>query len=318
MPARAVPVFVFVFLVGFAVLLIVLAGKAFRHETRLTLFGLLWFVIALSPMLMLNVFGPYYLFLAMVGFSLIAGLSLSFVRGYTCAAFLLMIWIACCNVIQKDTAGDIALGMASLWAENSAQDMRISRPQLKPGANIYVLDQATPDLWRFHGLGSLFRLLYNDDSITTSYRSLGHSPKPDAPELVVVRAESNHLVDITSEFRQDPAKALGGVEEASIHYVDQPGVGLSVTPEEVIAGRDFYWLSVSGWGKPEVVVQYSLDDGPIAEATFRLNSEGKIRFFVSKLTPTGVFRFLRFRATSTSPTEWIRAEATLRVVAASP
>jgi hypothetical protein len=196
--------------------------------------------------------------------------------------------------------------------------MRAARPQLKPGTNIYILDQVVPDLWRFHGLGALFRLLYNDDSITTSYRSLGHSPKADAPEMVVMRAESNHLIDVTTEFRQDPSKALGGAEESSIHYVDQPGVSLNVTPTEAVAGRDFYWLSVSGWRSPEVVVQYTLNDGPIAEATFRLNSEGQIRFFVSRLTPTGVFRFLRFRASSAPPTEWIKAEATLRVVPPSP
>jgi hypothetical protein len=318
MPTRVAPAFVLVFLLSFALLLVVLAAASFRREKRLSVFALLWFVIALSPMLMLNAFGPYYLFLSMVGFSLLAGLSLSLVRGYACAAFLLMIWASCHSVIAKDTAGDLALGLASVWAENSTQDVRAARPQLKPGANIYILDQAVPDLWRFHGLGALFRLLYNDDSITTSYRSLGHSPKADAPEMVVMRAESNHLVDVTTEFRQDPAKALGGAEESSIQYVDQPGVSLSVAPAEVVAGRDFYWLSVSGWRLPEVVVQYTLNDGPIAEATFRLNSEGQIRFFVSTLTPTGVFRFLRFRASSAPPTEWIKAEATLRVVPPSP
>jgi hypothetical protein len=294
--------------------MIVLSVRTFRREKNLAVFALLWFVIGLSPMLLLNVFGPYYLFLSMVGFSLLAGLSLSFMRGYVCAACLLMIWTSCHSVIAGDTAGDIALGLASVWADNSAQDIRVVRPQLKPGANIYILDQAVPDLWRFHGLGALFKLLYNDDSITTSYRSLGHSPKPDAPELVVLRAESTHLIDVTSEFRQDPAKALGGTEESSIRYVEQPGVMLNVTPAEVVAGRDFYWLGVSGWRWPAVVVQYSLNDGPIAEATFRLNSDGKIRFFVSKLTPTGVFRFLRFRAPSAPPTEWIKAEATLTVV----
>src|SRR5262249_33070525 len=151
--------------------------------------------------------------------------------------------------------------------------IRVARPQLMPAANIYILDQAVPDLWRFHGLGALFRLLYNDDSITTSYRSLGHSPKPDAPELLVLRAESTHLIDVTSEFRQAPEKLLGGTEESSIHYIEQPGVILSVSPEEVVAGRDFYWLGVSGWRSPDVVVQYSLNDGPLAEATFHLNSE---------------------------------------------
>ena len=324
MPTRATPLLIF--LVCFAVLQLVFAlWRLFRDERKLVLYGVGWFVIGLAPMLMLtNDPGPYYLFLAMVGFSLVTGICLSSLREHVRRRFplvanalfgmtLLLIWISCRSLIVADTAGDIALGYSSMWAANSRQDMLKAHAQLPHGANIYVLDESMPDLWRFQGLGSLFKLVYRDSSINTLYRSTGQSPDTANGELIVMKVEGDRLVDVTTQFRRDPRKFLGGADE-SYQYVERPGISLSVTPAEVVAGRDSYWMIVSGWGERDVVVQYTINDGPVGEGTFRLDPDGRVRFFVSELTTPGVYQFLRFRGPSTPKTEWYRSEARLRVL----
>ena len=326
MPTRAAPHFVFLFLVIFAVsTLIVGARLLFRQERKLIVFGALWFGIGLAPMLMLNGLGPYYVFLALVGFSLIVGTSLNYVyerlesisrwgSRIAIGAVLVMFWVSCHSVLAGDTAGDIALGLASRWAGNSADDMLRARPQLPPGTKIYILNESAPDLWRFHGIGNLFKLVYKDDSIVTAFRSMGQGPKTETGELVVMKADAEHLVEVTAAFQEDPKRFIGGIDESRLQYVAPPGVSLRVDPSEAVAGRDFYWLSVEDLGSDDLVVQYTIDDGPVAEARFRLNPDGKVRFFISELTPLGLFRFVRFRAFASPPSEWIKADATIRVL----
>jgi len=329
MPARVAPHFVFIFLVIFAVgLLAVAARLLFLPERKFIVFGALWFGIGLAPMLLLNGLGPYYVFLSLVGFALIVGTSLNYLHerigSYShwgarvgIAAVLVMFWVSCHSVLAADTAGDIALGFASRWARNSAADMLLAKPRLQPGTKIYVLNDSISDLWRFHGIGNLFKLLYQDDSITTAYRSLGQGPRTETGELVVMKADAEHLMDVTAAFEADPGKFINGVsgiDVSQFKYVAPPGVRLHVEPTEVVAGRDFYWLIIDGLGSDDLVVQYTLDDGPVAEARFRLSPEGKVSFFVADFTPIGVFHFIRFRAFASSATEWIRADASLRVL----
>jgi len=327
MPTRAIMSPLLIFLICFAVLQLIVALRLlFREERKLIMFGAAWFVIGLSPMLMLtNETGPYYLFLAMVGFSFVVGLNLNAIHenlsgrsspiaNAFIGVMLLMVWISCRSLIVGDTAADTALGYSSRWAANSMEDMLKLHPELPHDAKIYILDESNPDLWRFQGLGSLFKLVYHDSSITTLYRSTGQSPDANSGELIVMNIEGEHLVDVTTQFRRDPSKFLGVPEESSYQYTERPGISLSVAPVEVVAGRDFYWMTVSGWGPRDVVVQYTINDGPVGEGTFRLDGEGRVRFFVSELTPLGVYRFLRFRAPSSSKLEWYRTEAMLRVL----
>jgi len=326
MPTRAAPPLVLIFLVSFAALeLLLTAWLLFGRERRLVLFGILWFAGALTPMLMLNGLGPYYVFLAMAGCSLIVGVSLNCIHNallrysrwgahLLIGVFLAMFWISCQSVIRRDTAGDIALGYASKWAANSMTDMLVARPRVPHGSRIYIFDDSVPDLWRFHGIGSLFKLVYNDDSITTAFRSLGQNAKVENGELVVMKAEAEHLADVTAEFNENPGKFWGGIGESQIHDVDRPGVVLSAEPSEVIAGKDFFWLGIAGLRTDDVLVQYTIDDGPVAQERFRLNREGKVRFFVSEVTQVGLYRFVRFRTFASTGTEWTKANATLRVL----
>jgi hypothetical protein len=229
-------------------------------------------------------------------------------------ATLLMVWISCRMLIVPDTAGDTALGYSSMWAANSVEDMLKGHPSLPQGSTIYVLDESIPDLWRFQGLGSLFKLVYHDSSITTLYRSTGQSPDQERGQLIVMKAEGERLVDVTAQFRHDAQKFLGGVDESTYQYIEDPGISFSVTPTEVVAGRDFYWMAVSGWTERDVVVQYTINNGLVGEGTFRLDPKGRVRFFVSELTPTGTYQFLRFRPPSASKGEWYKSDATLRVL----
>ena len=326
-PTRVAPHFVFLFLVVFAMGLLAAGVRLlFRQERKLIVFGVLWFGIGLAPMLMLNGLGPYYVFLSLVGFALIVGTSLNSIHEWLASysqwasrlgmtVILVMFWVSCRSVLAADTAGDIALGFASRWARNSAADMLLARPRLQPGTKIYILNESVSDLWRFHGMGNLFKLLYQDESITTAFRSLGQGPKTETGELVVMKTVGEHLVDVTAAFKADPGKYIGGIDESQFRYVAPPGVRLHVDPTEVVAGRDFYWLVVQGLGSDDLVVQYTLDEGPVAEARFRLSPEGEVRFFLTDFTPIGVYHFIRFRAFASPATEWIKADASLRVLA---
>jgi hypothetical protein len=328
LPTRMAPQFVFVFLVAFAVVLLVIAVfLMFRRQRALVGFGALWFGIGLTPMLMLNGLGPYYVFLSLVGFSLIVGVCLDYLAGkisvyskwgarVTLGGLLSMFWLSCQSILPSDTSGDIALGYASRWAEKSVTDILKALPRPRRGTKIYILNDSMPDLWRFHGLGNLFRLVYQDDTIITLYRSVGQGPGPEAGDFVVMNVEGEQLVDVTDAFRTNPEKFIRKIDDARFTVV--PGVHLTVNPPEAVAGRDFYWLSVTGLDSDDIVVRYTIDEGPIAEARFKLNPEGKLRFFVSSLTPVGTFHFIGFRSFASPANEWIRADARLRVLPPSP
>ena len=326
-PTRVAPESIVVFLVIFAaVQLIIAISLLFRSERKVIVFGMSWFVAGLSPMLMLSAIGPYYLFLPMAGLSLVIGTTLGktyeslsarsrMVAGPAIGSILLLIWLSCRIVIPADMANDVALGYAARWASNSATDILRAYPRPPSGTKVYILNDSFPDLWRYHGLGNLFKLVYNDNTITTSYRSLGASPRSgeNSPPLVM-KAEAGHLVDVTSAFRQDPRRFLPAPDESSFESEVQPGMVLRIHPPEAIAGRDFYWLSVVGIEGQDVTVQYTINRGPVAEATFRLDPSGRIRFFVSDLTPPGLYEFFRFRPASGPPSRWFKSDASLRVI----
>src|SRR6185369_16924958 len=89
---------------------------------------------------------------------------------------LVLLWISCRTVVVADMIGDPALGYGARWAENSVADVLQAYPTLEPGTNIYIYNEAIPDLWRYHAHGNLFKIVYNDTTITTTYRSLGAAP----------------------------------------------------------------------------------------------------------------------------------------------
>ena len=182
-------------------------------------------------------------------------------------------------------------------------------PKLEPGTNIYIYNDDVPDLWRYHAHGILFKFAYDDPTIITTYRSLGAAPVARQDRLVVFKAEGEHLRDVTADFLKSPEHFQREISESEIEYEDQPKFALQVEPAEAVAGKDFYWLTIAGLNDEVVTIQYTIDHGPVAEFSVHLNPNGKIRFFVSALTPTGRYEFLRFRFASMS--KWIKSNATL-------
>jgi len=330
-PIPLLPRVIVFFLIVFAIVQLAIAmALLFRPERKLLLFGFLWFVTALSPVLMLNRLRPYYLFLPMAGFSLVIGSTLSktyeYLRTFPAAVsspvvslMLLMLWLSCRTVSVPDIVYDGVLGYGPRLAANSAADIMTAHPQLPSGANVYILDESIPELWRYQGAGSLFKLLYNDATITTSYRSLGHSPRATTGDrLVVMKTQGEHLVDVTAAFQKDPQKFITAPDENSLEYEASPGVELQVEPAAVTAGKDFYWITIAGFGAQDVLIQYTIDKGPVADFTVPLNPAGKVRFFVSTFTEPGLYEFLRFKRISGQPSKWIKSSAAIRVSNPSP
>jgi hypothetical protein len=310
------PKAVITFFVVLGVATLVLIGcLLFGRDRKPLLFGLGWFLLAATPVLMLNGgIGPYYLFLPMVGLSMAVGISLSRLASGPIGkagigAVLALLWICCRIVVVPDMLGDVALGQGARLALNSYEDVLQAYPRLAPGTNIYFYNKDVPDLWRHHGHGDLFKLAYDDPTITSAYRSLGETP-PKEGRLVVFKTAGDRLQDVTEEFRRRPEEFQEEVVEPE--YEVDSKFALSADPAEVLAGRDFYWLSIPGLKDEYVTIQYSLDGGPPAELHVQLNPKGKVRFFVSGITPLGDYHFLRFRFGSM--TKWIKADARLKVL----
>jgi hypothetical protein len=306
------------FFIAFAILELALIGwLLLTRDRKILLFGLGWFFIAATPILMLNAgIGPYYVFVPMIGFSMAIGASLSRPASKTSGAafvcvLLVLLWLSCRTVVVNDMLGDTALGYGARWASNSVNDALATYPKLEPGTNIYIYNDDVPDLWRYHAHGNLFKLAYNDETITTTYRSLGATPTAGQGRLVVFKAEGEHLLDVTDEFHKNPEQFERKILESAFEYEPQPRFALQVEPAEVTAGTDFYWLSIPGLKDENVTIQYTIDKGPLAEFIVRLNPSGKVRFFVSAMTPLGNYEFLRFK--SESMARWVKSNARLLV-----
>jgi hypothetical protein len=274
-------------------------------------------------MMLLKAISPYYVFLPLAGLSLVVGTNLDALCRWlelrrralgtmTVAATLILLWVSCRLVIVGDTQIDTALGYAGRWSSNAAAYMKNAHPELPQNTDIYILDEAVPDLFRY-GISSLFKMMY-DDSVTTSYRSQGQRPgtSADGRRSIVLKAEAEQFVEVTDEFYRDPSKFMNEIEESEVEYETDSKALLRVEPAEVIIGKDSVWLTFVDLGADRVTLQFTIDKGPVAEVTYPLDPSGKLRFFVSELTQPGVWEFLRFKPAAA--TKWIKSTATLRVV----
>jgi len=310
-----------------AVALVAIAGiLGFGERNRVfVVFGLSWFVLAMVPVLPLNSgIGAYYLFLPGAGFALAVTMPLvqmydylntradTVAAGLALGSVLLLLWLACRSVVVADMLQDASLGYGARWASISAVDMKRTYSQLPHGTEIYILNEVVSDMWRYHGIGALFKLLYNDDTITTSYLSLGESPRPGEHQLVVMKVEADHLVEVTPEFITHPELFRRNNDDAVVEYDANSQLRLLVEPTVVTAAKDFYSLTIPGLNDEKVEIEYRLDKGPVARLTAQLDPAGKIRFFVSALTHPGTYEFSRFRRAGAP--KWTKSSASVRVI----
>ena len=74
----------------------------------------------------------------------------------------------------------------------------------------------------YHGLGTLFKLVYEDDSVNVLYQSLGHTVAVEELEpsrLIVIEYVEGGLADVTEQFRSNPRRYTAAVSEEAFEYV---------------------------------------------------------------------------------------------------
>src|SRR5262245_842336 len=294
-------------------------ASLFGERRRYTLFGIGWFLVALSPMLgIVGYFGPYYLFLPLVGIAVIVGecfrwLHQSISRFNPKGAFALVCLglapfvIAARLNAQAELYTNTALGYAARIAEKSARDLKQSHPTLPKGAVVYIINSDQPDLWRFFGINGLIRLLYADDTIDVRYSSHGHTFEDAASgKLIVMRYVDEGLVPEESN-RFIPAKS-----EDDFAYETSDHFTLDIFPTQVVAGKGSYTLRISAAPNRDVELQYRFNEGPLAFLTVHLNSNGETRFFVSEETKRGTYRFVAMRIVPSQT--WIKVAGAMTVL----
>lgn len=296
----------------FSVAMLILALRLlFTGDRKWVLTGSAWFFIGLTPMLAITrQFGPYYLYLPAVGASLVFALCLDRMRlwqtRHIAPAFAMgLIFASSVMTVPGIVRADKALGFASNAAKTHITDALSARPSIPHGASLLIIDTADEE-WRYHGLGALFRIFYDDPDLKVQYRSIGDITNPN----VVMKVSEGRLIDVTDDFHANPDRYLSQVNESE--YADSiDAAPIRLEPTEVVAGKDFYFMQIKTLSNTDIEVQYRINGGPISVLNTRLNQEGRIRFFVSNLTPKGRFDFVAYRKPGES--KWTRSQATLLV-----
>jgi hypothetical protein len=295
-------------------------ASLFGSRRRFTLFGMLWFLVALSPMLgIVSYFGPYYLFLPLVGIALVVGESYAWLHSrvsrfnpkiafaVVCLGLAPFVIAARLNA-QAELYTNTALGYAGRIAENSARSLKRSHPTVPRGATVFLINPDQPNLTRFFGISGLLKVLYDDDTIDVRYSSLGHTISDDlarSGKLIVMRYANEDLV---------PAEAAAPIQsktEDDFHYETSDQYRLNVFPNEVAAGKAAYTIRVAGAANTDTELQYRFNEGPLAFITVHLNPDGETRFFVSNETKRGTYRFVAMRIPPSAA--WFKVAGTVTV-----
>lgn len=306
-----------VFLKGFrAAVILISAWLLFRPERKYVLAGMAWFIITVSPALPLfEHFIPYYLFLPVVGFSIVIGIAFdaafrriaNYSRPVASVAVgvpLAVLLVICAVSVRHDQNGNRILGLSSRDAENSLTDLRKSHPTLAPNTTIYITDAEEPDLsWDLAQAG-LFQMHFNDESIQAEYWSWGAvitKAMMDRGPLIVMKYHQFHLSDVTRPFLAASA--------TPVDYAVNDKHRLSVSPAKLTTGQS-YRLSISGVANADVTIHYTLNGDPVQSFATYLDDNHEASFNVSPQTEKGLYRFAGFRLPSG---EWIRADSTVQV-----
>jgi hypothetical protein len=287
-----------------------------RSERKTILIGAAWFAITLLPALpLLNHLIPYYLFLPIVGLSLVVGAVFTWTydvlrrrQPVAAAAIVVMIFAGMLYVTNRSIGADIRdnrlLGGSADLAFRSLTDLKRMYPVLPAQTTIYFDDAEEPLYWE-HNYGGLIKMAYNQDQINTLYASNGDAAliSDRSRNPIVLGIHDKHLVDETSEYLANP--------KPFVRFIDSTLYKLDVHPADVDAGRGRYSLAISGLHDVPVRIVYSLNDDPVEVFTLALDAQGQITFDVSSGTKKGRYKFLGFNIAGHS--EWIRADKTVTV-----
>lgn len=190
----------------FAFVGLVFVGLFFKRHRAWLLFGIAWFLIAVSPALpWRNHFLPYYLFVPIIGLSIVfaavAGWMEEHSKGFGIARWglflpLSVLLTVCVIGIHNDVRQNPLLGRSSQLALNTLTDVNKLYPTLEPGTTLYIINDTEPDLAWDHSLGDLFRLHYHQRSLQALYSSKGAIMPANADSLIVLQYENGHLIKV--------------------------------------------------------------------------------------------------------------------------
>jgi len=287
------------FLEIFRALVILLAVAALiRLERRVVLFTSAWFWVTVLPTLpLISHFVPNYVFVPVVGLSILVGLVLAwafdFIHRYqplTAAIALAALFGGLIYVNTRSIRGNIRdnrlLGGSAKLAGATLSELQRFYPRLPEDATLYFADVEESLAWE-HDLGRLIKTAYATDRLSVLYQCKGNVLAAGTRDPLVFGVRDGHLIDETPFYRSNSGEF--------VTFTDQGSIWLKLFPAQVLAGKGRYTLQIDGWNDKPVQLAYTLNDGPLQQFGAVLNSRGEVTFDVSTNTPRGVYKFWAFR-----------------------
>src|SRR5262249_18525517 len=150
-------------------------------------------------------FIPYYLFLPVVGLSLVVAVgfvwlydSVARFRPSIAATAIVVIFagvlVVTNRTIHAETETSRLLGGSSIMAGNTLNDLKRMYPTVPPETSIYFADGREPVQWD-HDSGALIGMAYGLDNPNVFYESRGDAFFPDVASVLVFSVRDKHLVD---------------------------------------------------------------------------------------------------------------------------
>jgi len=193
-------------------LLLACAGLfLFVKEKRILLFSILWFVIALVPVLpYVHHAQNYYVNISVVGMSVLIasivnkygerkyGERVKILAGVLTALFILS---SVANVHCQEDYSWVAV--RSRLAETGIKEMKSLFPTLPHNSVLYLLNTDENDYWTYN-FGDLFRVYYHNDAIEVFFERKAQLPAAfeNSDNLYVIFKLGGRLYDVSKQFKQ--------------------------------------------------------------------------------------------------------------------
>lgn len=287
-------------------ILALVAILLFTRERKAVLLSAAWFFLTLIPVLpLIGHLLPYYLFLPMVGFSLVIGMALTFVHdklrkplhigNAVVVATLIGVCYVCSVTIPLDIKHHRLLGGSSDVAAGTLADLKALHPALPPGTSIYIDDQVEP-LWWDHASGELIKMAYDTEDVSVYYSSLAQELPPEnrRGHVIMLRYENKRLLEQSAAYSFKPGRESR----------------LRLSKEEAETG-DSYFVEMTDVRDKAVRLAYTLNSGNINDFPAKLDNQGRAIFHVSPETQKGTYRFVGFNIDDEP--DWYACDATITV-----
>jgi hypothetical protein len=302
-----------------------------RSRTKsLALFGLLWIVFALQPVLYFaNHSYPYYLAPALAGFSLLLASALDSLRNLPARKKLLpgllvvlgTLWLSYLTVKPEgDWWVERTSGMQDFIDHLLAIDRRVP-----DDATAYILGLKQYDFGNLENGGVFkayhlstrkirFLLPEVDPYLPARLHDLKESGAAGQAYCFLISESKGGWADRTEAFRDNPETFL---PREPVRLEQLPGVALEVGPATIWRGRDTLALRLVNLDVPAIDILYEIDGQlmpPVLQ--WQLNERHAASVFADMTTPEGEYRFLAIRPSNTAGGRWLKVEG--RVIVRRP